>query len=96
MSGETPLMVAAKPGTCRDGARVVEGRRKSQRAGGQCRANRPDVGDYRTSAPVVGELVKHGADVELASKSGFTPLMFAAQQDDCGQRAAFCSAPGRK
>jgi len=33
-------------------------------------------------APVVDELVKGGADVELASKSGFTPLMFAAQQGD--------------
>ena len=26
--------------------------------------------------------MKHGADVELASKTGFTPLMFAAQQGD--------------
>ena len=35
-----------------------------------------------TQAAVVEELVKHGADVELASKTGFTPLMFAAQQGD--------------
>ena len=33
-------------------------------------------------AGAVDELVKHGADVQLASKSGFTPLMFAAQQGD--------------
>jgi ankyrin repeat protein len=31
---------------------------------------------------VVDELIKGGADVELASNSGFTPLMFAAQQGD--------------
>jgi ankyrin repeat protein len=31
---------------------------------------------------VVEELIKHGADVQASSKSGFTPLMFAAQQGD--------------
>jgi ankyrin repeat protein len=31
---------------------------------------------------VVEELVKGGADVNMGSKTGFTPLMFAAQQDD--------------
>jgi uncharacterized protein len=31
---------------------------------------------------VVEELATHGADVELASTTGFTPLMFAAQQGD--------------
>jgi hypothetical protein len=36
---------------------------------------------------VVDELVKGGADVELASKGGFTPLMFAAQQGRTGQHA---------
>jgi len=33
-------------------------------------------------AAVVDELVKHGADVSLGSQTGFTPLMFAAQQND--------------
>jgi cytohesin len=33
-------------------------------------------------AAVVDELVKRGADVNLGSQSGFTPLMFAAQQND--------------
>jgi ankyrin repeat protein len=31
---------------------------------------------------VIEELLKHGADVQAASKTGFTPLMFAAQQGD--------------
>ena len=33
-------------------------------------------------AAVADELVKHGADVSVKSKSGFTALMFAAQQGD--------------
>ena len=36
----------------------------------------------RTSLRGCQELVRRGADVHAGSKTGFTPLMFAAQQDD--------------
>jgi ankyrin repeat protein len=82
MSGETPLMVAAKRGNM-DTVRVL------LKGGANPNAQEDNAGQTalmwaisQHQAPVVAELVKHGADVELASKVGTTPLMFAAQQDD--------------
>ena len=82
MSGETPLMVAAKRGNTETVRALLKG-------GANPNAQEDSAGQTALmwaisghQAAVVGELVKHGADVELASKSGFTPLMFAAQQDD--------------
>ena len=82
MSGETPLMVAARRGNMDTVRALLKG-------GANPNAQEDNAGQTalmwaisQHQAAVVGELVKHGADVELASKAGTTPLMFAAQQDD--------------
>jgi len=82
MSGETPLMMASKRGN-------VETVKALLAAGANPNVQESMAGQTALmwaisghQAPVVDELVKHGANVELASKSGFTPLMFAAQQGD--------------
>jgi ankyrin repeat protein len=81
-SGETPLMVAAHRGNLETARALLAGGadpNAKENNGGQTALM------YALSerqAPVVEELVKHGANVEQASNSGFTPLMFAAQQGD--------------
>jgi len=72
MSGETPLMVASSRGNV-ETVRALDGRRKAQwrrkNMGGQTAM----MWAIRSvSSAVVDELVKHGADVELASMTGFT------------------------
>ncbi len=82
MSGETPLMVAAKRGNVETVRALLSGGAKpnaQEEMGGQTALMWAISG---RQAAAVDELVKHGADVQLASKSGFTPLMFAAQQGD--------------
>jgi len=81
-SGETPLMSAAKRGNLETVRALLKG-------GADANAKEANAGQTalmiaiaERHAAVVDELVKGGADVELASKSGFTPLMFAAQQGD--------------
>jgi uncharacterized protein len=82
MSGETPLMVAAKRGNLETVRALLSGgaNPNAQEASAGQTALMWALSDHQTA--VVEELVKRGADVELASKSGFTPLMFAAQQGD--------------
>jgi ankyrin repeat protein len=82
MSGETPLMVASKRGNLETVRALLSG-------GANPNAQEPSAGQTALmwalsgkQGAVVEELVKRGADVELASKTGFTPLMFAAQQGD--------------
>jgi ankyrin repeat protein len=82
MSGETPLMVAAKRGN-------FETVRALLKSGANPNAQETNGGQTalmwalsERQAAVVEELVKHGADVQAGSKTGFTPLMFAAQQGD--------------
>jgi ankyrin repeat protein len=82
MSGETPLMVAAKRGNVETVKALLAG-------GANPNAQESSAGQTALmwalssrQAAAVDELVKHGADVQLASKTGFTPLMFAAQQGD--------------
>lgn len=81
-SGETPLMVAARRGNLETVRALIKG-------GADTNAKEANGGQtvlmYALSerhAEVVEELVKHGADVGMGSKTGFTPLMFAAQQGD--------------
>jgi len=92
MSGETPLMIAAKRGN-------LETLRALLNGGAKPNAQEDNAGQTalmwaisQHHAAAVEELVKHGADVELASKSGFTPIMFAAQQDDVDSARILISA----
>src|SRR5206468_8937838 len=82
MSGETPLMEAAGRGNLAT-VRALLSNKANPNArefnGGQTALMW--ALSQRQSA-VVEELLKHGADVHAGSKTGFTPLMFAAQKDD--------------
>jgi ankyrin repeat protein len=82
MSGETPLMVAASRGNLETVRALLKGgaNPNMQEANGGQTALMWALSQRQ--AAVVEELVKGGADVALASKTGFTPLMFAAQQGD--------------
>jgi ankyrin repeat protein len=82
MSGETPLMEAARRGNL-ETVRALLSHKANPNArelnGGQ------DALMWALSqrqSAVVEELLKAGADVRAGSKTGFTPLMFAAQQGD--------------
>ena len=82
MSGETPLMEASRRGNLAT-VRVLLSKNANPNAreanGGQ---NALMWAVSQRQAAVVEELLKRGADVQAGSKSGFTPLMFAAQQGD--------------
>ena len=82
MSGETPLMEASRRGNLAT-VRVLLAKNANPNAresnGGQ---NALMWAVSQRQSAVVEELLKHGADVQAASKTGFTPLMFAAQQGD--------------
>jgi ankyrin repeat protein len=82
MSGETPLMEAARRGNL-ETVRALLSHTANPNArelnGGQ---NALMWALSQRQSAVVHELVKGGADVHASSKTGFTPLMFAAQQDD--------------
>jgi ankyrin repeat protein len=82
LSGETPLMEAARRGNLATvqalltaGADV-----NAQEAGGGQNALMWATSERQTA--VIEELVRRGADVSAGSKTGFTALMFAAQQGD--------------
>ncbi len=82
MSGETPLMEAARRGNLAT-VRALLANKANPNAresnGGQ---NALMWALSQRHSAVVEELIKGGADVHAGSKAGFTPLMFAAQQDD--------------
>jgi len=82
MSGETPLMEASRRGNLAT-VRVLLSKNANPNAresnGGQ---NALMWAVSQRQSAVVEELIKHGADVQAGSKTGFTPLMFAAQQGD--------------
>jgi ankyrin repeat protein len=82
MSGETPLMEAARRGNL-ETVRALLSHKANTNArelnGGQ---NALMWALSQRQSAVVQELLKGGADVHAGSKTGFTPLMFAAQQGD--------------
>lgn len=81
-TGETPLMTAASTGS-------VDAVRSLLEHGAEVNA-RETLGGQSALMWAVAEkhsevarfLIQHGADVHAKSKSGFTPLLFAAQQGD--------------
>jgi ankyrin repeat protein len=81
-SGETPLMEAARRGNL-ETVRALLSHNANANAresnGGQ---NALMWALSQRQSAVVEELIKGGADVHVGSKTGFTPLMFAAQQGD--------------
>jgi ankyrin len=94
-SGETPLMAAAQRGD-------VETVRALLKGGANPNAKQAGTGHTalmwaltERHAGVVDALVKHGADVNLASTTGFTPLMFAAQQGDVDSAHILLDAKAR-
>jgi len=82
LSGETPLMEAARRGNLASvQALLTAGANPyAQDAGGGQNALMWATSERHTA--VVEELVRRGADVKAGSKTGFTALMFAAQQGD--------------
>src|SRR6266571_4314845 len=82
LSGETPLMEAARRGNLDIVRALLSGKANpnAQEANGGQSALMWAISQHQSA--VVEELVRRGADVKAGSKTGFTPLMFAAQQDD--------------
>jgi len=82
LSGETPLMEAARRGNIATVGALLSGGAKpnAQETNGGQSALMWALSERH--AAVATELVKRGADVHARTKRGFTPLMFAAQQGD--------------
>ena len=82
MSGETPLMEASRRGNLAT-VRALLSKHANPNAlesnGGQ---NALMWALSQRQSAVVEELIKGGADIQAGSKTGFTPLMVAAQQGD--------------
>ena len=82
LSGETPLMKAAREGNLETVRALLSGKAdpNAQEGKGGQTALMWAVSERQSA--VAEELVRHGADVNAHSKTGFTALMFAAQQGD--------------
>src|SRR5262249_28778879 len=82
LSGETPLMEAARRGNLATVRALLSAgaNPNAQEANGGQTALMWAVAERHSA--VIEELVRGGADVRLGSKTGFTALMFAAQQGD--------------
>ncbi len=82
MSGETPLMEAARRGNLATVRALLSNKANpnAQESNGGQTALMWAI-SQRQSA-VVEALIEGGADVHAGSKTGFTPLMFAAQRND--------------
>jgi ankyrin repeat protein len=92
LSGETPLMAAANRGRLEVVSMLLEHEANPnamELIGGQT-ALMWAVSERHHD--VVDLLIEHKADVNMQSKTGFTPLMFAAQQGDAGIAGALIRA----
>jgi uncharacterized protein len=82
MSGETPLMEAARRGNLADVRALLSSHANPNARESNGGQNALMWALSERQSAVVEELIKQGADVHAGSKTGFTPLMFAAQQGD--------------
>jgi ankyrin repeat protein len=82
MSGETPLMDAARRGNLATVRALLSSKANPNARESNGGQNALMWALSQRHAAVVEELVKAGADIHAGSKAGFTPLMFAAQQND--------------
>jgi uncharacterized protein len=92
LSGETPLMEAARRGNLATLRALLAGGANPNAQeinGGQ---NALMWAASERHPEVTKELVQHGADVHARSKTGFTALMFAAQQGDAESARILLSA----
>jgi ankyrin repeat protein len=82
VSGETPLMVAARRGNLATVRALLSAKAdpNAQEGKGGQTALMWAISEHHSA--VAEELLRHGADVNARSKTGFTALMFAAQQGD--------------
>jgi ankyrin repeat protein len=80
-SGETPVMLAARQGSVATVRALLEGGAdpSAQEKNGGQNALMWAISDHHSA--VTEELVKHKADVNARSRTGFTALMFAARGD---------------
>ena len=95
LSGETPLMEAARRGNLATSQALLAGKANpnaQEKNGGQTALM---WALSERHARVVEELVRRGADVHARSKTGFTPLMFAAQQGDVDSARILIAAGAR-
>jgi cytohesin len=84
LSGETPLIEAAGHGNLDTVRALLAAKADPNGKDGKGGQTALMWAVQQGQDPVVEELLRAGADVNLASKSGFTPLMFAAQRGDVG------------
>jgi ankyrin repeat protein len=82
MSGETALMEASREGNIATVRALLSAGADTKAQEGNGGQNALMWAVSQRHAAVADELVRHGADVSARSKTGFTALMFAAQQGD--------------
>jgi serine/threonine-protein phosphatase 6 regulatory ankyrin repeat subunit B len=82
LSGETPLMQAARRGNVAIVRALLSAKADPNAKETHYGHTALMAAISQRHAPVVEELLRGGAQVDLGARSGFTPLMYAAQQGD--------------
>jgi ankyrin repeat protein len=82
MSGETPLIEAARRGSLDTVNTLLSAKANPNAKEANYGHTALMAAVSQRHSAVVEELLRRGAEVDLGAKSGFTPLMFAAQQGD--------------
>jgi ankyrin repeat protein len=92
LSGETPLIEAAGRGNLETVRALLAAKADPNGKDGKGGQTALMWAVQQGQVPVVEELLRAGADVNIASKSGFTPLMFAAQRGEVGAEGDVATA----